>query len=246
MTMSSDARQPFFLPAGLVLAMAASAGAAWGAAPDGLAGPGPKTRRVVSLDGAGWLLAPDPKNVGRREQWYRTARAGAKATRVPWIIQDPFPGYHGVAWYWRTFKAGENPHAGGRWLLRFWAVDYKADVWLNGTRVGGHEGGETPFVLDVTDALRPAAANLLAVRVLNPTHTPIDGIVLNQTPHRNKVMPYRSGSAWNQGGIVDSVELLAVPAVRVDDLFVRAEPKTGLVRVRAAVRNAGTAPADSS
>ena len=58
--------------------------------------------------------------------------AEAKETEVPWIIQDAFPGYHGVAWYWRDFQAPANPHAHGRYLLRFWAVDYKADVWLNG------------------------------------------------------------------------------------------------------------------
>jgi hypothetical protein len=213
-------------------------------APDAIdAGRGPRTTRTVSLDGSGWLITADPKNVGRRERWYRAVRPDAKRTRVPWIIQDPLPGYHGVAWYWRSFTAGENPHVGGRWLLRFWAVDYKADVWLNGTRVGEHEGGETPFLLDVTDAVKLGAANLLAVRVLNPTHTPIDGIVLNQTPHRNKVLPYSSGSAWDQGGIVDSVELLAVPAVRIDDLFVRGEPRTGLVRVQVTVRNVGRAPA---
>ena len=61
---------------------------------------------------------------------------------MPWIIQEAFPGYHGVAWYWRDFNAPANPHAGGRYLLRFWAVDYLAEVWLNGVHVGGHEGGE--------------------------------------------------------------------------------------------------------
>ena len=107
-------------------------------------------------------------------------RAGAKKTKVPWIIQDAFPGYHGVAWYWRDFAAPANQRPGGRYLLRFWAVDYKAEVWLNGVRVGEHEGGETPFVLDVTGAVKPDEANRLAVRVLNPTHEPIDGIVLDE------------------------------------------------------------------
>jgi hypothetical protein len=202
-------------------------------------GRGPEPSMVASLDGDDWLLAVDPKNVGRRDGWCRAPRPGAKRTKVPWIIQDAFPGYHGVAWYWRSFAAPVNPHAGGRWLLRFWAVDYTAEVWLNERRVGEHEGGETPFVLDVTDALRPGQANLLAVRVLNPTHERIDGIVLNETPHRNKALPYSSGSAWDQGGIMDSVELVAAPAVRIEDLFVRADWKTGAIRVQAIVRNAG-------
>ena len=83
-----------------------------------------------SLDGDGWMLATDPDNVGREQNWANKPQPGAKTTCVPWIIQDAFPGYHGVAWYWRDFKVPENPHKGGRYLLRFWAVDYKADVWL--------------------------------------------------------------------------------------------------------------------
>jgi hypothetical protein len=63
------------------------------------------------------------------------------ATKVPWIIQDAFPGYHGVAWYWRDFVAPTNPHPQGRGLLRFWAVDYKAEVWLNGQPAGGVDTG---------------------------------------------------------------------------------------------------------
>jgi len=198
----------------------------------------PVSSAVISLDGDGWLLATDSMNVGRKQRWDREPRSDAKPTKVPWIIQDAFPGYHGVAWYWRDVHAPANPHAKGRYLFRFWAVDYKADVWLNGISVGGHEGGETPFTLDVTDAIKPNAANRLAVRVLNPTHTPIDGVVLNQTSHRNKVIPYRAGASYNHGGIVDSVELLLVPAVRIEDLLARPDTKTGEIRVRVNLKNA--------
>jgi hypothetical protein len=201
--------------------------------------PQPLTSTVACLDGDGWLLATDPTNVGREEKWFAAPRPEAKPTKVPWIIQDAFPGYHGVAWYWRQFDAPANPHAGGRMLLRFWAVDYLAEVWLNGSHVGQHEGGETPFVLDVTDAVRAGAKNLLAVRVLNPTHQRIDGIVLNETPKQARVIPYHAGAAYNHGGITGSVELLAVPAVRVEDLFARADPKTGAIRIEANLRRAG-------
>ena len=207
--------------------------AAPAASPEGATVP-----RVVPLDGQEWLIARDPQNVGRSEQWWAAPRAEAKPTRVPWIIQDAFPGYHGVAWYWRAFTPPRDPHAAGRCLLRFWAVDYAAEAWLNGTRLGAHEGGESPFTLDATDAIRPGAPNLLAVRVLNPVHEPIDGIVLGETPHRNKALPYTSGSAWNQGGIIDSVELLITPAVRLADLVVRADPHTGVFEIEAEIDNA--------
>lgn len=204
-------------------------------APQPAAAP-PGGTEVVSLDGR-WLLATDPENAGRDAQWWTAPRPDAQATRVPWIIQDAFPGYHGVAWYWRDFTAPVNPRPHGRTLLRFWAVDYKADVWLNGVAVGTHEGGESPFTLDVTAAVRPGEVNRLAVRVVNPTHSPIDGLVLNEIPHRNKALPYREGSAWDLGGIVDSVELLLAPAARVDDVFARPDWKTGVIRVQATVCN---------
>ncbi|HOD80152.1 MAG: Beta-galactosidase [Planctomycetes bacterium ADurb.Bin126] len=193
------------------------------------AGPAACTE-TVCLDGQ-WKLAADPSDAGKREQWMLKVHPTARDAKVPWIIQDAWPDYHGLAWYWRTFDAPPNPHAGGRYVLRFWAVDYAADVWLNGKPLGRHEGGESAFEFDATEAVKPAG-NLLAVRVLNPTHTPIDGIVLNQTPHRNKALPYGAGSAWDQGGIMDSVELLICPPVRTADLFARGDWKSGEVRIR--------------
>lgn len=216
-------------------------GLVWGAASPAASnqseGSFPTTTRVMSLDGPSWLIAHDPDNLGKKAKWMETPPAPVRKARVPWIAQDTFPNKHGVFWYWRDFEVPANPRPQGRTLLRFWAVDYKAEVWLNGTAVGGHEGGETPFVLDVTAAVKPGAVNRLAVRVLNPTHQRIDGIVLNETAHRNKTLPYAAGNAWDQGGIIDSVELLLAPAVRLDDLFVRADSKTGTVRIQVAVHS---------
>ncbi|MHB9036893.1 MAG: malectin domain-containing carbohydrate-binding protein, partial [Armatimonadota bacterium] len=163
----------------------------------------------------------------------------ARQTQVPWTVQDAFPECHGVFWYWREFTPVENPHEHGRYLLRFWAVDYMADVWVNDIHVGGHEGGETPFTLDVTDAIRPSEVNRVCVRVLNPTNERIDGILLCEIPHSNKTIPYRNGCSFNVGGIIESVELLAAPGVRIEELWVMPDVKTGAIRVRAAVRNSG-------
>ncbi len=102
---------------------------------------------VVSLDGE-WLLATDPENREIEQMWWNAPLSVARKTKVPWIIQDAFPGYHGVAWYWKEFDGPANLGASDRALLRFWQVDYKADVWLNDTAVGSHEGGESSFVLE--------------------------------------------------------------------------------------------------
>jgi beta-galactosidase/beta-glucuronidase len=96
---------------------------------------------VLSLEGDGWVVAADPDNKGRDEAWWKSPRSEAKPIRVPGIFQEALPGYHGVAWYWREFVPPRNPYAVGRCLLRFHAVDYLADVWLNDVAIGGHEGG---------------------------------------------------------------------------------------------------------
>ena len=191
---------------------------------------------MQTLNGV-WKIATDPENKGREKRWFDRIQPAAQSVPVPGIIQQAFPAYHGVAWYWHTFGAVRRISAGNRALLRFGAVDYLCDVWVNGRHVGGHEGGETPFEVDLTRALRRTGRNLLAVRVLNPSHEPIDGIVLKHIPSRHKAIPHRCGSSYNHGGIVGKVELAIVPAVRIADVFVRPNLATGDVRISVTVRN---------
>lgn len=54
-------------------------------------------------------------------------------------------------------------------MLNFGAVDWQADVWVNGAKVGSHTGGYTPFSLNITPALKTAGDNELVVRVWDPT-----------------------------------------------------------------------------
>ena len=171
------------------------------------------SRSTTILDGDGWLLATDPHNVGRIQKWYYEPQAGAEPVTIPNIIQEVFPRYHGVVWYWKDVVVSANPHNEGRYLIRFEMVDYKADVWINGLHVGSHETADGAFVLDITEATKPAEENRLAVRVLNPTYEPIDGISLNETPHRIKGHPLKVGLIPNYGGIAESVHLSIVPAV---------------------------------
>jgi len=191
-------------------------------------------------------VAADPGNAGREQGWWKTALPDAKPARVPGIFQESLPGYHGVAWYTCEFSAPKNPYAGGRCLIRFHAVDYLAEVWVNDKAVGGHEGGETPFTLDVTDALKAEGPNRLTVRVLNPKAEPIDGIVLGETAHRNKVPSgIGVGGSYNSGGITEPVEVFWTPAVRIDDVFVRPDWQTGKVKVQATLTNAGAGTAEA-
>lgn len=194
---------------------------------------------TVWLEGGDWKVAADLKNTGRAEEWWKGPVKEARPARVPGIMQESLPGYHGVAWYWREFTAPKKGYADGRCLLRFEAVDYLADVWVNDVPVGGHEGGETPFTLDITGAVKADAANRLAVRVLNPTAQPIDGIALAETPHRNKVPAgIGVGGSYNSGGITEPVKVFWTPAVRIDDVYVRPDWRSGSVQVQVTLSNA--------
>jgi len=83
--------------------------------------------------------------------------------------------YRGPAWYRLDLQA--DPAEGRRYYLHFGGATLRADVWLNGERVGVHEGGYAAFRFDVTDQLR-AGDNVLAVRVdnaRNVRYAPLNG-----------------------------------------------------------------------
>ena len=90
--------------------------------------------------------------------------------------------YFGIAWYKTTVEV-PPPARKGHLVVHFGAVDHFAEVFVNGTKVGSHEGAYTPFTIDITDATREGA-NELVVRVIDPPPTPPGG-----TP-RFPEMPY--------------------------------------------------------
>ena len=201
---------------------------------------------TISLDGT-WRVCQDANNVGRKEAWFRGALPETSEIAVPGVLQEVYREYHGVVWYEREFATPENPNAGGRAILRFWQAEYRADVWLNGKPLGAHEGGEEKFELDATSALNPVGtSNRLTVRVLNAADQPIDGISLANIPSRNNTNAITPGAGYASGGLVDSVELVMAPAIRVVDLHLLPDWKTGRIEVRATVDNGTTQPASVS
>jgi hypothetical protein len=70
-------------------------------------------------------------------------------------------------WYRRTFAAPDLSEGEGL-LLNFGAVDWHAEVWVNGQRIGENHGGYQPFSLDVTGALREGGQEVV-VGVWDPT-----------------------------------------------------------------------------
>jgi beta-glucuronidase len=126
--------------------------------------------------------------------------------------------YEGTVWYERTFdartpdRAGSTPGApppaapapsgGDRQFLQFGAAAQRAIVWLNGQRLGAHEGGFTPFAFEVTGRLRPRGNSL---------------VVMVNNARRPGAIPALNTDWWNYGGLTRGVRLVETPAT-----FVRA------------------------
>jgi len=62
-------------------------------------------------------------------------------------------GFHPNCWYEREFDLPWKEGSSHRVLLHFGAVDYRARVWVNGQFMADHEGGHTPFTIDITPVL---------------------------------------------------------------------------------------------
>ena len=71
-------------------------------------------------------------------------------------------------WYKRIFEVPAK-WKGKNVLLHFGAVDWKAEVWMNGIKIGSHTGGYTPFSFDITPFLNKSASQKLVVKVWDGT-----------------------------------------------------------------------------
>lgn len=121
-----------------------------------------------------WSFQPDPQRQGEQSGWSTTDfddKDWKKLKAVePWQAQG-FSGFHGTAWYRKSFTAPKF-EAGKRLILYFGSVDGDATIYLNGEKIGEHlldpktgKGYDQPFFFDVTDTLKPGSAATIAVRI---------------------------------------------------------------------------------
>ncbi|HEX5153431.1 MAG TPA: glycoside hydrolase family 2 TIM barrel-domain containing protein [Parafilimonas sp.] len=93
---------------------------------------------------------------------------------VPFAVESALSGVgktvgkDSTLWYKTSFNITSN-RKGKKILLHFGAVDWRTDVYINGNKVGTHEGGFDPFTIDITTALVKGAQQQIAVRVWDPT-----------------------------------------------------------------------------
>lgn len=202
-------------------------------------------RRRLSLDGV-WRFrieeAAPGESLGYHERDLDTASWSEMRLPANWYLTD-VGDFFGTIWF-RTEFGVPAALRGQRLFLRFGAVDYLADVWLNGEYLGSHEGMFNPFEFDVTDRLDYDGTNVVAVKDAaprddteyiqvdfgdNPLSVPyrthqakainqVKGHMIDAMHRPGSMTSFRSDG--NTGGIWDSVELLARPSVYVDHVKV--------------------------
>ncbi len=172
-----------------------------------------------------WGFAHDDADVGLRERWF-DGRA------LPSTIVVPFPpessasgvgatGYHPVVWYRREIAEDDLRAVGleddRRLLIHFGAVDYRARVWFDGVLVGEHEGGHTPFAVDVTDALLDRGTGSTHVLVVRAEDDPHDVAQprgkQDWLPEPHVIWYHRTTGIWQP------VWMEAVAPIRVEDVW---------------------------
>ncbi len=125
----------------------------------------------VDLDGT-WGFAYDDSAIGIPERWYDREDVFDREICVPFPPESAASGigqagYHPVMWYRRTFHV-DRDECETLQILHFGAVDYLAQVWVNGALVMFHEGGQTPFSADITPWLTDAEEQVVVVRAEDP------------------------------------------------------------------------------
>jgi beta-galactosidase len=183
---------------------------------------------AVDLNGT-WKFAPDPPAGFFRpgfddSEW--------KPIEVPshWVLAGFNPA-RSEGGYRRRVGIPEAWN-GRRIKIRFEGVYSGAEVWFNGKRAGGHEGGFTPFEVDVTEAAH-RGENLLALRVSGRTRSSdLDAMSLY--------------ADFDLGGVIRKVSLFAVPVVHVERLHVATkfdrDFRDAVLRVDLKLINEGPAP----
>jgi beta-glucuronidase len=137
--------------------------------------------------------------------------------------------YQDGVWYRRAFSVPDSLR--GKFVkLMFYAVNYVADVWLNGAYLGYHEGGYTSFAFDVSNAVRHDTVNVLAVRVDNPPWGT-----------RSDIVPYSRVDWFNYTGIIHDVYLEFSDPVSVVRADVVPKEVTGTIQATITLFNVSPA-----
>ena len=170
----------------------------------------------ISLNG-NWEIVFDHNNEGAQSMWHHNEvfqkLKDKRKIKVPGSWELIEKDYEGVAFYRYAFTVPEN-WEGKVVRLKFNAVNYLSEIWLNNEVVGYHEGGFTPFEFRVDNMIQAGKENILTLRVVGPiilSDKNIDGVGALQTPQ------WRGGIS---GGIWQNVRLVSSGNNYIKDVFV--------------------------
>jgi beta-glucuronidase len=188
------------------------------------------TRELKSLDGI-WRLCFDSERRGVEARYFESfPHAEAIEIAVPGSINEQVVAreqYLNLDWVWyQTSFRVPATWWGRRVFLRIGAATHRAEVYVNGRLLGSHEGGYTPFEVELTGIAKAGEANQLVVRVdnlLSATTVPQGGL----EPSLGGVANWRAGNnpnvhwdAFPFMGIHRPVVLYATGATRIRSLRV--------------------------
>ena len=203
---------------------------------------------TIDLNGA-WFFALDPLDNGAALGWHSPPDDWDGASEAPapqwdrvtaphsWTL-DPRYQHFGKAWYRRSVLVPDSGEPDRHYRLRFGAVYHRCRVFVNGTEIGSHVGGYTPFELDATDAIVPGRHNLIAIEVDNSwnRHT-IPGSRPGNTPDR-QLFPW-----WPSGGLTGDIALIVQGPARISTQWIQTDVDldagTVIVRTHANLHNDG-------
>ncbi len=181
-------------------------------------------------------FAHDDALVGLDERWWADADRFDRPIRLPFPPESTAsgidaPGHHPCVWYRLAVTADDLAAAGHapgrRLLLHVGAVDHEATVWVDGTMVGTHEGGQTSFSFDVTPALDPdAAAHAIVVRAFeDPLDPRMPRGKQDWLPEPHLIWYQRTTGIWR------TVWLESVPPLHIERVAWRGDVATSRVSV---------------
>jgi beta-galactosidase/beta-glucuronidase len=111
----------------------------------------------ISLNGE-WEFRMDDKNEGLTNRWYKNDNGKFdRSIIVPFCYQSSLSGigeteFHDVVWYRKMIRLPDKA-SDKRVILHFGAIDYDAQVWVDGQHVVSHQGGNASFSVDITSLL---------------------------------------------------------------------------------------------
>ncbi|WP_461214533.1 glycoside hydrolase family 2 protein [Lacticaseibacillus sp. GG6-2] len=168
-----------------------------------------------SLNGD-WAFAFDDAQSGVAAGWPKQLPA-ARTITVPFVYQATASGIgetavHDTVWYQRTVSLSQLAESQRAWL-HFGAVDYFADIYVNGQFVGHHEGGDASFGFDITQALVAGDKQVITVRAQDRTYD-------ETLPRGKQSWTGKSEGIWytNSTGIWQPVWLEVVDVMRLIDV----------------------------